>query len=67
MKLTDAIRTAEKMVAEAKGEQAVALTVLVKLAKKVVRLQYPIRDLARALAPEARLDQQDLFKDDEKS
>lgn len=66
MTLAQAIRIAEKMAEKHRGEEAVALTVLVRLAKKVMRLAQPVRSLADALAPHARLDQEPLFKDDDR-
>lgn len=66
MTLSQAIRVAEKMIEKQRGEEAVALTILVRLSKRVVRLAQPIRSLADALAPHARLDQEPLFREDDK-
>jgi hypothetical protein len=52
VRLDHAIKHAEKLVDQLKGEDAVALHVLVQMCKRVRRCQKPIRQLAEALAPQ---------------
>ena len=63
MKLRHAIRHAEAMVndGELKGADAVAVLCLTRMAKKVLRLQKPLRQLERAICPQEELNQQSLF------
>ena len=63
MKLKDAIRHAQALVDDEKlrGVDAVAVLCLVRMAKKVLRLQKPIRQLERAICPKEELNQQSLF------
>lgn len=67
MTLDDAIRHTEKLLkAETvRGTDAAAVAVLVEMAKRVRRLQEPLRQVERALCPPrepaAHLNQQELF------
>lgn len=64
MKISHAIKTAQALVPKLKAEEAVAVHVLVQLAKRVQRLQKPIRRLADTFAPDAvPLNQEPLFAD----
>lgn len=63
MKISDAIKHAEALVPSLKREEAVAVYVLVELAKKVIRVRRPMRDLADALAPQADLNQVAMFEE----
>jgi hypothetical protein len=65
MKLRHAIRHVESMIAEegVHGTDLVAIHVLVELAKKVERVQKPLRQLERALCPTEDLSQGLLFDD----
>ena len=67
MKIDHAIKHAQTMIPELKGKDAVAVHVLVELAKRARRLQKPIRQLADAFAPKeaAELNQIPLFKEPE--
>lgn len=64
MKAEDAVRRATTVASSLKGEDAVAVHVLVELARRVIRTRQAIRDLAEAVAPETHLNQQDLFGGD---
>lgn len=67
MKLDDAVRQAEKLLKDGgvKGLDAAAVTALVELAKRVRRVQEPLRQLERAVCPsrepDAHLNQGELF------
>lgn len=64
MRIEEAIKIADSLVKnDLKRSDAVAVWVLVQLAKKVVRLRRPMRDLADALAPEAKLNQVSMFEE----
>lgn len=67
MNLRDAIRTAEKLIdkGELETSEAVAVHCLVKMSKKVLRLQKPIRQLERAICPKEELNQETLFPEDD--
>jgi hypothetical protein len=65
VKLGDAIKQAESLVPKLKGNDAVAVHVLAELARRVSRLQRPIRQLADGLSPKlAGLTQETLFRED---
>lgn len=65
MRIDDAIKHAQKNVLpKLKAEDAVALHVLIELAKRVRRWQKPLRQLADAFSPkEPELNQVSLFDD----
>jgi hypothetical protein len=64
VKLDAAIKHAQEMLPNLKGEDAVAVHVLVEMGKRAKRLQRPIRQLADAFAPRApELNQTELFSD----
>lgn len=65
MRIDHAVRVVESMVADAKGEQAIALGVLVSFAKKVRRSRKAIRQLAQVVDPETHMNQLDLEVDDD--
>jgi hypothetical protein len=66
VRLDHAIKHAQTMIPELKGKDAVAVHVLVELAKRARRAQKPIRQLADALSPkEPELNQVSLFTDPE--
>lgn len=68
MKLDHAIKHAQEMIPELTGKDAVAVHVLVEIAKRARRLQKPIRQMADAFAPkEADLNQESLFPEDDNS
>jgi hypothetical protein len=52
MLLKDAIRRAEALVADLPPADAVAIHALIETARRVHRLQKPLRDLHRALLPD---------------
>ncbi len=65
MRVEHAIKVATELVPKLKAEDAVAVHVLVQLAKRVRRAAKPIRQLADAIAPEAPpLNQESLFGDE---
>lgn len=63
MRLDHAIKHAEELASGLRGEDAVAVHVLVQMCKRVRRSQGPIRQLAEALASrdEPHLNQESLF------
>lgn len=63
MKIEDAVKHGERLVGTLKREDAIAVHVLVELAKKVAKIRRPIRDLADALAPDGKLTQVPMFED----
>lgn len=63
MELKDAIATASK-IKSLKGRDAVALHVLLELARRVHRSKRAIRSLANALDPQTALNQESLFRDE---
>jgi hypothetical protein len=68
VKLNDAIRHAEEAVKAMKGTDAAAVHSLIEVAKRVRRLQNPVRQLADAFAPHSpELNQVPLFEDDDGS
>jgi len=65
VKVEHAIKVAAELVPSLKGRDAVAVHVLVQLAKRVRRARRPLRQLADAIAPEASgLNQEPLFGDE---
>jgi len=66
VKLEHAIEHAQAMVPGLKGKDAVAVHVLVEIAKRAKRLRKPVRQLADALSPrESELNQESLFPDED--
>jgi len=64
VKIEHAIKAATDLVPKLTGKEAVAVHVLVQLAKRVRRARKPIRQLADAIAPDAPpLSQESLFAD----
>lgn len=62
MRIEEAIKVADALVKnDLKKSDAVAVWVLVQLARKVIKLRSPVRDLADALAPGAKLNQVSMF------
>lgn len=66
MRLKDAIRIASKLATGLEGQDAAAVVSLVRLAKRIERLQNPLRQVADVICPRdpAHLNQQSLFGDD---
>lgn len=65
MRIEEAIKISEALVErDLKKSDAIAVWVLVQLAKKVMRARRPIRDLADAIAPEAKLNQVSMFPEE---
>ena len=67
MRLQHAIRHVQRMVDQGTltGVDAIAVHCLVQLAKKVLRVQVPIRQLERAICPKEELNQTSLFEESE--
>lgn len=63
MNIRDAVRQSQKLVdsGELEAVDAVAVHCLIELAKKVVRVQRPLRQLERAVCPREDLNQVSIF------
>ena len=65
MRIEEAVKISESLIErDLKQSDAVAVWVLVQLAKKVLRFRRPLRDLADAMAPEAKLNQVSMFAEE---
>lgn len=64
MKVDDAVRHCAKHVVPAlKGKDAIAVHVLVETTRRVLGARKAIRQLADAVDPETRLNQQEMFEE----
>ena len=61
MNLDDTIKHADALVLRLKGRDAAAVYSLIELAKKVRRVQKPLRQLEKALCPQGNLNQESLL------
>lgn len=61
MNLDDAIKHGKDLASRLKGRDAAAVYALVEMAKKVRRVQKPLRQLEKALCPKEHLNQQSML------
>lgn len=65
MNLDDAIKHGRELMPRLKGRDAAAVYALVEMAKKVRRVQKPLRQLEKALCPQEHLTQQSLLQSED--
>lgn len=61
MNLDDAIKHGKDLASRLKGRDAAAVYALVEMARKVRRVQKPLRQLEKALCPKEHLNQQSML------